>query len=118
MILDENGNEYFERCLQSNPNKINAEQIKKASAYVWSFGKNQMGELGVGHYKNAMMAERVRGLPPKVKVTNISSGGTHTGLVTNDGKLWICGSNIHDKLGLEGITTGSKKTFKPVELMS
>lgn len=97
---------------------MNFEQIKKASAYVWSFGKNQMGELGIGHYKNAMMAERVRGLPPKVKVTNISSGGNHTGVVTDDGKLWICGSNIHDKLGLEGITTGSKKTFKPVELMS
>ena len=77
-----------------------------------------MGELGIGHYKNAIMPERVRGLPHKVKVTNVSSGGNHTGIVTEDGKLWICGSNIHDKLGLEGITTGSKKTFKPVELMS
>lgn len=30
----------------------------------------------------------------------------------------MCGSNLHDKLGLEGITTGSKKSFKPVELLS
>jgi alpha-tubulin suppressor-like RCC1 family protein len=65
----------------------------------------------------ALMPERVRGLP-KVKVSHISSGGKHTGIVTQDGKLWMCGSNLHDKLGLEGITTGSKKTFKPVELMS
>jgi hypothetical protein len=30
----------------------------------------------------------------------------------------MCGSNLHDKLGLEGITVGSKKTFKPVALLS
>ena len=30
----------------------------------------------------------------------------------------MSGSNLHEKLGLEGITTGSKKTFKPVELLS
>jgi alpha-tubulin suppressor-like RCC1 family protein len=73
--------------------------------------------LGVGHYQEVLMPERVRGLP-KMKVSHISSGGKHTGIVTEDGKLWMCGSNLHDKLGLEGITTGSKKTFKPVELLS
>ena len=62
------------------------------------------------------MPERVRGLP-KLKVVNISSGAKHTGAVTEDGRLWMCGSNLHDKLGLEGITTGSKKSFKPVELL-
>ena len=30
----------------------------------------------------------------------------------------MCGSNLHEKLGLEGITTGSKKSFKPVTLLS
>ena len=47
----------------------------------------------------------------------ISSGGKHTGAVTEEGKLFMCGSNLHDKLGLEGITTGSKRVFKPVELL-
>ena len=63
------------------------------------------------------MPEKVRGLP-KVRVQQLSSGGKHTGIVTADGKLYMCGSNLHDKLGLEGITTGSKKTFKPVELLN
>ena len=48
----------------------------------------------------------------------MSSGGKHTGIVTADGKLYMCGSNLHDKLGLEGITTGSKKIFKPVDLLN
>lgn len=63
------------------------------------------------------MPERVRGLP-KVRAIQISSGAKHTGIVTEDGKLWMCGSNLHDKLGLEGITTGSKKSFKPVEILN
>ncbi len=104
------------KCIQSQPNKMTLEKIRKDYAMVWSWGSNQKGELGVGHYKNAIMPEKVRGLP-RVKVTNISSGGKHSGIVTEDGKLWMCGSNLHDKLGLEGIQSGSKKTFKPVELM-
>lgn len=53
-----------------------------------------------------------------MRVIHLSSGAKHTGAVTEDGRLYMCGSNLHDKLGLEGITTGSKKTFKPVELLS
>lgn len=30
----------------------------------------------------------------------------------------MSGSNLHDKLGLEGVSTGSKKSFKPVELLN
>jgi len=63
------------------------------------------------------MPERVKGLP-KMKVVHLSSGAKHSGAVTEDGRLWMCGSNLHDKLGLEGITTGSKKSFKPVELLN
>lgn len=53
-----------------------------------------------------------------MKVVHLSSGAKHTGAVMEDGRLFMCGSNLHDKLGLEGITTGSKKTFKPVELLN
>ena len=70
----------------------------------------------MGHYNEVLMPERVRGLP-KGKIIHLSSGAKHTGAVTEDGRLFMCGSNLHDKLGLEGITTGSKKTFKPVELL-
>lgn len=59
------------------------------------------------------MPERVRGLGEQI-VVHISSGAKHTGVVTQNGQLFMSGSNLHDKLGLEGITTGSKKTFKPV----
>jgi alpha-tubulin suppressor-like RCC1 family protein len=44
------------------------EELKKKYAMVWSFGSNEMAELGVGHYNTANMPERVRGLP-RVKAT-------------------------------------------------
>ena len=53
-----------------------------------------MGELAVGHYNEVIMPERVKGLP-KVRVLQISTGGKHSGAVTEDGRLYICGSNIH-----------------------
>ena len=102
----------------SDPNKFSLEQIKKQHAYVWAFGQNTKGELGVGHYNEVPMPQRVRGLPIKQRIVFLSSGGKHTGAVSEDGSLWMSGSNLHEKLGLEGITTGSKKTFKPVELLS
>lgn len=107
----------MEKCMVSWPNKYSLEQIKKYHAFAWSFGQNTKGELGVGHYNEVLMPERVRGLP-KLRIVYLSSGAKHTGAVTEEGMLWMCGSNLHDKLGLEGITTGSKKTFKPVELLN
>jgi alpha-tubulin suppressor-like RCC1 family protein len=80
------------------------EQIKKQHAFVWAFGSNKMGELGVSHYNDVIMPERAKGLP-KTKIIQISSGGKHSGAITDDGRLYICGSNIHGQLGLEGILT-------------
>lgn len=53
----------MEKCMLSLPNKFSLDSIKKYNAYVWSFGQNTKGELGVGHYNEVLMAERVRGLP-------------------------------------------------------
>jgi alpha-tubulin suppressor-like RCC1 family protein len=103
--------------MESEPNKWSLDKIKKNHAYVWAFGTNQKGELSVGHYKEVYMPERVKGLK-NLKIVHLSSGAKHTGAVTEDGKLMMCGSNLHDKLGLENITTGSKKTFKLVTLLN
>ncbi len=107
----------IEKCMHSKPNSMSLEQIKKLQAFVWAFGSNEMAELGVGHYNEATMPERARGLP-KVKIASISSGGKHTGIVTVDGKLWMCGSRKFEQLGIEKLMTSSIKSFKPVELMN
>jgi alpha-tubulin suppressor-like RCC1 family protein len=71
----------MEKCMMSWPNKYSHEQIKKYHAFAWSFGQNTKGELGVGHYNEVVMPERVRGLPNQ-KVVYLSSGAKHTGAVT------------------------------------
>jgi alpha-tubulin suppressor-like RCC1 family protein len=103
--------------MHSQPNSMSLEHIKKLNANVWAFGSNEMAELGIGHYNEAVMPERTRGLP-KVKVAWLSSGGKHTGIVTDDGKLWMCGSRKFEQLGIEKLMTSSIKSFKPVELMN
>jgi hypothetical protein len=53
----------MDKCMLSWPNKFSVEQIKKLQSYVWSFGQNSKGELSIAHYNEAVMPERIRGLP-------------------------------------------------------
>jgi hypothetical protein len=48
--------------MNSEPNKLGLDKIKKLGAYLWSFGSNQKGELSAGHYNEVIMPERVRGV--------------------------------------------------------
>ena len=74
----------MDKCMMSWPNKFSVEQIKKLQAYVWAFGQNSKGELSVGHYNEAVMPERIRGLTGQ-KIISISSGAKHTGAVSENG---------------------------------
>ena len=49
--------------MQSEPNKMSFEKMKKIGAYVWSFGQNSKGELSAGS-KNIEISlpERVKGI--------------------------------------------------------
>jgi len=43
--LDENNeedklNEIYQKCMKSEPNALSLEKIKKAGAFLWSFGSN------------------------------------------------------------------------------
>lgn len=66
----------------------------KLQGFVYSFGKNKDGELGLGHNKNAMLPAPIKGLKDK-KIVQISCGGQHTAVVTEDGQLYVCGSSLH-----------------------
>ncbi len=65
--------------------------------YAW--GKNQMGELGIGN-------NQVQPIPQKVQVDGVTSwksgatGFLHSLAITNTGELYAWGFNIHGQLGL------------------
>ena len=44
-------------------------------------------------------------------IMHISSGGSHSAVVDGDGKLYVCGSALHGKLGLEKLNKVSISSF-------
>jgi len=66
-------------------------------ASLFSFGDNQCGELGTGDSTNRLTPTRVDGLGP---VRQVAVSNFHTGIVTDDGNLFMCGNGDHGRLGL------------------
>lgn len=92
---------------------ISSGKEKSSQYFVWSWGKNKYGELSNGGTSNALVPHAVRGLKNK-RVKWISSGAQHSGLVTTEGELFVCGSYLHGKLGIEGLTTVNISSFQQV----
>lgn len=63
---------------------------------VWTFGKNNLGQLGLGDYD-------IRSKPYKIKEydwTNIKAGANHVLLLDSSKKMWSFGDNSYGQLGL------------------
>ena len=63
--------------------------------FIWSFGKNNAGQLGTGNKTNFNIPQKIQNIPP---VLSVSCGFEHTLIITNDSNLWSCGSNILGQL--------------------
>lgn len=100
-----------EKSLSSYSKAMEKEKIKQY--LVWSWGKNKYGELSHGGNANALIPRGVRGLKGK-RVKWISSGAQHSGIVTEEGELLICGSYLHGKLGIEGLQAVTIQIFQHV----
>lgn len=65
---------------------------------VYSFGKNESGQLGLGHNEHEQtptLIETFKG----IKIKRISCGINHAGVVTEDGDVWLWGCNDFGQLG-------------------
>ena len=78
------------------------------TTYAW--GKNKDGELSVGSNKDSYLPIPVKGVKNK-SIVHVSSGGQHSSSIDNQGHLYICGSYLHGKLGIEDLTTISLQAF-------
>ena len=88
--------------------------------FLWSFGKNNEGQLGTGNTNNFNLSlvpqnslgqldtgntthfnvpQQIQNIPP---VLSVACGSTHTLFISNDGNfnLWSCGKNDHGQLCL------------------
>ena len=70
---------------------------------VYSFGKNEFGELGLGHNNTVSLPTPIPNLP---KIKQISCGSNFTVCVDHEGFIWSFGENDCGQLG-----TGNKTDF-------
>jgi len=66
---------------------------------VFSFGRNDCGQLGHGDTTDKKVPSLVQGLP--CSVVSLSCGQFHTIIVTKSGTALACGKNDYGQLGLE-----------------
>ena len=67
---------------------------------LYSFGHNNLGQLGLGHYNHVSLPTPIPNLP---KINQISCGEYFTFCVDHKGFIWSFGNNFSGKLG-----TGNK----------
>jgi len=70
--------------------------------YLWTFGYNQFGRLGIGNSVNQM---NVPVLVTDIKVKSVSAGNQNTMFIDFDNNVWGFGANSHGELGLGDFTT-------------
>ena len=70
---------------------------------VHAFGRNNRGELGLGHNQHILLPTPIPNLP---KISQISCGGFFTVCVDLEGFIWSFGDNSFGQLG-----TGNKTNF-------
>jgi alpha-tubulin suppressor-like RCC1 family protein len=68
----------------------------KTDGTLWSWGRNQSGQLGLGHLLNMSSPVQVGALTTWV---SCSVGATYGGGIQSDGTMWTWGININGVLG-------------------
>jgi len=76
--------------------------IGDPNSYIYACGKNENCELTLKGHKAVDVPSGVT-LPKRDIVTRISCGANHTAFITRKGQLYIFGSTLHGKLGIENV---------------
>ncbi|KAL4704011.1 hypothetical protein ACJJTC_018051 [Scirpophaga incertulas] len=73
---------------------------------VYAVGCNDEGQLGTGDNESHTVPQCVE-LPGAGAVRQLSAGSDHTAVLTEDGRVFVCGSNSEGQLGLGEDTRAS-----------
>ena len=76
---------------------IQKESIYQKDIYIYSWGKNKYGELGLGTTLDTCTPSPVTSLKFQT-LSSLKSGGRNTIILTKKGDVFFCGSNIFNLL--------------------
>ncbi|WP_198360488.1 Ig-like domain-containing protein [Thermincola potens] len=83
----------------------------KNDGTVWTWGKNDSGQLGDGTYTSRFSPGQVPGL---TGVKAVAAGANHTVVLKTDGTVWAWGNNMYGQLGTSPSVLA--KTYSPVQI--
>ncbi|KAG7675049.1 hypothetical protein KSW81_002553 [Nannochloris sp. 'desiccata'] len=70
----------------------------EGSGHLYTFGRNQNGQLGTGDTEDSMLPRHVTALAGK-KVINVAAGAEHSIVCTSEGEVYAFGWNRYGNLG-------------------
>ena len=73
--------------------------VVTSSGRLFTFGSNEYGQLGLGHYNNVLRPSCVKCIKPD-RVSAVACGKAHTIIATESGRLFAFGSNNEGQLGI------------------
>ena len=92
-------------------------KIYNKDIYIYSWGKNKYGELGLNTAKNTFIPSPIKTLKQAI-IKSVKSGGRNTIILTSDGQVLMCGSNIFNLLAINTKFQNNEqyqKTFKNIK---
>ncbi|KAF7401230.1 hypothetical protein HZH68_007050 [Vespula germanica] len=87
--------------------------ILNKNGHVYSCGWNNKGQLGQPEKEDKLNFERVRGILENEIIVDIACGWDSSAALTNEGKLYMWGSNNFGQLGIDPFTL--RHSYEPIE---
>ena len=80
-----------------NSSSSKAASLSTNTSYIFAWGKNKYGELGLGTATNTFFPKKIKNVKSFI-INTIKSGGRNTLILSSKGKIYIAGSNIFSLL--------------------
>ena len=103
-----------ERKLSSSSSRSNQSKEKNIyikDAYLYSWGKNKFGELGLDSLSNKNIPSPITSIKSH-SINSVKSGGRNSIILSSDGNLYLCGSNIFGLLANNTKTQNNQQNQK------
>ena len=85
-------------------------KIYTKDIYIYAWGKNKYGELGINNARTSLFPSPVNSLKLSL-INQVASGGRNSIILTTDGQLLVCGSNIFNLLASNTKIQNSRISF-------
>ncbi len=97
--------------------EVQKEQIHLGDpkSVLWACGKNNNSELGIAGINYIDTPSGVKGLS-RTGVIQVSPGKDHTAIMDETGAVFMMGSNLHEKLGIDLTNFNNKAKPTPLPL--